>query len=431
MKKILFIITIALLSITAGAVGYVLAASDISDAQYLGQIVVTNNSTAATNVVTACSINSSSMADQGFANDNITDTALRYNSTDVAYMPGYGANPWVFLVSSIPANSSLQYELYSGDVTGSTQYVFTDSDGIAVDDDATLEAGSSVWSIEIKGYFDATQAGYIWQHDGTGTPLFYLYSSGNGTITAMQAGEGAAYQLTVDNFTSGEHTVEVYDIGVARALEVDGDIWDTASSNDIIDRNDKWYFASDGTMLYVEHIDFYINYAQVGYWAWEYNSTLTDQSGNGNTATPSWITAGTDADVSAELVSFMPVDPAQTEVTFSTGNQTIFNTLPDMPSQMYTDSTYTYIPGAEVVNALLDTSSTPRALWWFPFVFLGIALFGLMLYEVTGSEFPQAIVCACLLSVLGIMNIIPFWPSLLVWVPFAAIIFSKKHYSWG
>lgn len=764
---------------TASSVVPILASS-VTDALYRGLVTVTNNSTAATGVQTVCSINSTSMVAQGFASDNLDDTVMQYNGVDVAFMPGYGTNPWCIWVDSIQSNSNLLYDLYSGGASGGKIRYFPGSTGMNVTDAATLELGGE-FTVKQSGYFDidtenytvykedafyiknttsgnitaaiygnptwtsptgftdssgnwteetnvyddnsvtaanVTIAGTAWSaylelnvnetlcesikyevvqlaafqinldiyHDGAWHDVFEgAYSTGNYTkdFNGIQAvskcrisiynnggpgtfagvlrevdfgvphfvtatglsdgdavieagekfgyfwiGEGSTTNLSApsdnlvcdaqlhatasntDPFTTTDsygHSVDVvsatwsstgyqfdgtmatpdhlavehnsvlsasdnmtvsawfkvdswsentsnsyticekgnqywlrlnsntenkypaffvhdgtdweprvqyttaptagvwhmltgtydksvmrlyldgkqvasaarsdnvgtdtgaYDLEIGRAggegnffngtigelqvykkslspdeimelwltskgtfTGVAADNW-TSGNVTVPDVSANWTFVDPDAMPYMNYTSISVNGTAKGFWGWSYSSTFEDATGNNHTATPTFRITSSDSDVSSVMTTFEPNNPAQTTTTSLTAssNYTILSTDPTAPSQLYTDGTFTNVPGADAINALLDESDTPRSLWWLPLIFISVAIIGLIIYAPTQSELMQVIVSAVLLSLFGVMNIIPFWPAIMCWIPWVAIILSKKHFSWG
>jgi hypothetical protein len=116
-----------------------------------------------------------------------------------------------------------------------------------------------------------------------------------------------------------------------------------------------------------------------------------------------------------------------------------------MPPQMYTELDTSKIPGGDAIDDILATAGltgSAKGLFWFPFIFIGLGIFGLLLYGLTakdgqeGSLLLLTIVIEAglvLFGVVGAMNtssLIPLWPMFLFPIPAIALIMSKKMYSW-
>ncbi len=209
----------------------------------------------------------------------------------------------------------------------------------------------------------------------------------------------------------------------------------TLLNNGVTPNASNWVFCQNGIMDFMTLTNITIGGNPCGYWAWQYSDKFYDQWGGGNTATPSFPISSSDADVLASLANLSVINPAQIgSFTISTPGSILSGNL-TAPSQLYTSGNFTYIPGAESINAVLDTSGTPRALWWYPFLFGFIAILGLLLYGPTsGGNRTVLIQCALteiLFIFLGIMNPLPLLCAYLFPISALAIISSQKHQTLG
>jgi len=244
--------------------------------------------------------------------------------------------------------------------------------------------------------------------------------------------------------TAVEHTFKLSLSGGLLSFQVDSGTANTTSmSGNITNNNSPWVIGDDNITPYIVSANMGVGASLVSAWAWEYGATFQDSIGS-NDATPVFRTTSSDADVSANVSSFQPMSQAEAIVSSTSANLTVLND-PTAPSQLYTEGTFTYIPGGVVFNELLDVSGTPRALWWYPFLFLGLALVGMMLYGATtvtvsmssnaaahmGSLLLQSIVCELGFVVLAVMGAIPLFPALIFPIGAIAVIMSTKHYGYG
>ena len=131
----------------------------------------------------------------------------------------------------------------------------------------------------------------------------------------------------------------------------------------VLDNANNWAFLENDSMPYMESHEITIGGTQAQFIEWEYAATFTDQSANSNDATPTFRTDSSDADVTAELVSFQPVAEAKAPgfvltdpnpfLTPDTGNITSgFTTTP--PTGTF--------PLAPVIVAIANATSTPPQL---------------------------------------------------------------------
>lgn len=137
---IYFIIGCLVLLVLSGVV----SASDTSDALYAGIIKVTNNGTAVTGVATTISgINTTSLIADGFLHSSANDSAILRSGSDVAFMPGYGTNPWILYVDSIGAGSTFNDIFYTPNVPDGKESYFPGTAGMTTTDHASIELGDN------------------------------------------------------------------------------------------------------------------------------------------------------------------------------------------------------------------------------------------------------------------------------------------------
>ncbi len=455
---ILFLILASIIAVPADSFAYIFS----SVAVYHGTITVNNVGTATANVSTNLTIATSTFISNGYASTNMSNTTIQdATNTNVPYMPAIsGSAQWCIFASNVPVGAS-SYTLYSGgatDLNGKIRFFGS----LDVPNSATLEPLGATFNITISGWFDTTQVGhYIWSHELGGDPdwpgNFVLYVSATGNITAQQIGEAPGLTLTYP-LASGEHTISVTDNSTKRLLYIDDLLVDIKDRANITDTN-NWWFNQDAfttpnyTLAYISYASITIAGIQQGYWYWENAATFTDHSPGGlHPATPTFRTTTSDADVTATLSSFTSINTAQiSSYTLGTSG-VIFSGNATMPTQMYTENDTSTFPGGAVVNALLDSSGTPRALWWYPFLFILVSIIGLLVYEATtmvayggneqrnlmlqtggkdGSLLAMCAVIEVCLVIIGLMgatsasSLIPFWPAILFLIPFAMVISSQ------
>jgi len=347
------------------------------------------------------------------------------------------------------------------DRDGDAQIYFDGAaDGSAVD--ITAQSGSI--SVAKAVYFGRTDAGTADLDGGVDDVRVYtrllspteilehyesaLYADESNLIfhVALNEGVGGAAANTGSQVYNGTIVGATW-IFSPLFLFIDGDLEDLGEGASVPDNANDWAFVENNSMPYMESHEITINGAQAQFIEWEFDNVFTDQSANSNDATPTFRSASSDADVSAELVSFEPVTQAEVATFTLGGINDILTGTPDAITQLYTELDFTYMPGSDVVNTILDEGDIPRALWWFPFLFIGIVIVGMLTYGAStlrvsqgrvssdsagpGSLLAMCIVIEVLLALFGVMNPIPFWPALLFPIPAIAIIVSQKHWSWG
>lgn len=120
-------------------------ASDISHALWYGNISITNNSTSPVSSVSAnFSANTTYMIDAGFLNSSANNCAIKDSGgNDVAFMPGYGSNPWIVQVGNLSSRQTITDTLYTGNATSGSLAYFPSSSGMSISDNSDMELGSS------------------------------------------------------------------------------------------------------------------------------------------------------------------------------------------------------------------------------------------------------------------------------------------------
>lgn len=436
-------------------------ASDITGATYQGTLTVTNNSTATTNVATVFTASTSSWITSGYVSSNLSNTSIQSDSgVDVAYMPAIsGSNSWFVFVPTI-GTGSRSYKLYTGgtDMAGKIRY-FPGAGGMTVGDSATLELGNN-FEVEISAYFDTSSPLNILTKKGA-SAAYTIEVSPAGTIKAST--EGAALADVSAVVASGEHVIKFTDDTTNRKMYVDGALVSTSTHSQIVPNNTTdWTIFASAATPYVNYVKMTVSGVLRGYWYWQNAASFTDQSGNGHTATPTFRTASSDADVSASLTSFTPVSSAQIS-SYPLGSSTsVVSGNITVPSQMYhegVDADFAKVPGGVIANTLLDTGGLPRALWWYPFLIIGIAIIGLLTYEATtmviersnpylaiqqhgmrlqsgakdGSLLAMCIIIELCLVAIGMMgaagtgSIMPLWMAFIFLIPILLVISTQTN----
>lgn len=192
LKKEYLITALLAICILSGA--GIAAASDITDADYFGVARSTNNGTVATNVSTVFTANTTAWIASGILNSSANNCAIRIAGVDTAFMPGYNSSTWVLFVESIPANSSNDATLYTGNVTGGKYALF-----------GTLNAGDSAGmepsdngSAGMTAYLDTSQAGYE-----------YLCKPGAYTVRNGSPSGNVTATIGVDDAFTADHWTDV------------------------------------------------------------------------------------------------------------------------------------------------------------------------------------------------------------------------------
>jgi len=202
MKKTLSLLMAGMLLVLL-ATPIIALASDISGARYWAQIVVSNNSTATTNVATTANISTTSLITGNYLNSSANNTVMRNSSgADIPFQPGYtDANLWSMWVPGIGENSILGYILYTAESTGGEIRYFPDLGGMVTTDSATLELSDN-FTIEQKGWIDTAYVSSIEE-----------YTVSNSASTLGGTNWAAQSFTATENFTITAVELKIYRVG--------------------------------------------------------------------------------------------------------------------------------------------------------------------------------------------------------------------------
>lgn len=404
-------------------VGKYYGESIISNATYYGTIAITNNSTANT---TGCSVNLTSLSttlinDFGVGTD-FDEVAIRNSyGEDVKFMPGNGANPWIFWVPSIGQNEIIYNTLYVGNTSlSSTKYYFPGTTGMAVTDDASLEPGDN-FTISFTGYLDTSATGIIVNKPTASVNI----TTGSGNVSVVV--QASRFLSTV--VTSGYHNVTLSVNSTDCELYIDGVRSDNTTGAATNDYAGNWQIGSS-TTPYMESCNITVGGVLKGSWVWEYGATFTDASGYSNTGTPTFRTTSSDADVSAVLLSFLPISPAQSTVSSNTSWPQLLTAVPDEPGALFSNNTSPGFFFAGIFNGVLDTANIPRSFFWQNFCFLIIIAAGILTFRIQPSLLIKSIIMLALIVLFAMEGTNVFGMFVAIYFGlFAAgvILFSRSY----
>jgi hypothetical protein len=291
---------------------------------------------------------------------------------------------------------------------------------------------------------------------GTG---FYA-SANSGTSWAVQSGyefpftTQATFPNTTINVTgvsSGAHTITLSETAASfgtLSLQVDSGTPSTATIVGPVPSNSNtWTLDTNDVMPYITSYSETVGSTQKLLYqpvTMIVGTALPDIDGT----QAGTITYGTNPNVSLTLGTFGPTNPAQA----TTGNSyaiqspgSILSSTLGLPPQMYTELDASLIPFGAAINSILLAGGIPQALWWFPFIYIGICIAGMLAYEATGPKgAPQAgslltmcvvmeisLVLFGVMGTVGVSGMIPLWSAIMFIFPAIALILARKHVGWG
>lgn len=194
-RKLLNLLLVTLLLVAIP--GTMILASDITGALYKMSITVSNNGTLANYVSTNGVISTPNLIAGGFLNVAAGNSAVQDTAgNDIAFMPGYSTNPWVFWVETIGSDAYLNYSLYTAESINGTIAYFPDTTGMIVSDNNTLELWND-FDVGIEGWVDTDTSASIILKDRA----FRVFVSANTSISASIMTSGNV--TPVENMAGG------------------------------------------------------------------------------------------------------------------------------------------------------------------------------------------------------------------------------------
>lgn len=247
------------------------------------------------------------------------------------------------------------------------------------------------------------------------------YSDTSVTVSGLASGE---YNLTA----SADGTDFELDFGVTSNTT-------TLNGVSVLDNANDLITGSIVSVMYFGSQEITIGGVQKQYIDWDYGSTFTDQSGTGNDATPTFRTTSSDADVSAELLSFRPVAES-TAPSYSVSNAVDFITDTPTITGNFSTTVAPTLPGSDIIEDTSESSNTPPQL---PFILLSSC--GLLVISFTTSYLtrrsnsqsiiPKIIIVLAIASMLVGVKVFDFWMILYLGIMAIAFGMAKTHTTWG
>ena len=434
-----YVAVLAVLLLLAVVIVAPIQASTVTGSSMKGQINVVNASAgAAANSLLPLTLKTANLISGKYVNATVSNIAIQDNAgVDIPFMPAQGTGTAMMLfIDDIQQSATNNYYLYTGGTTsGGAIRWFPNTTGMSVADAANLELASGDYTIELKGFFDCSAGGirdtyYLVKKSG----VFYLWFSAANTLSMTLYGVGGWNTTVVATpQTTGEHDYKV--ICSAKTVTVyDGNTAITAPevfNYSMVNGVDAWLFAAGNRTSYIEYIKMTIAGTLRGSWAWQNATTFTDLSGNSNTATPTFRTTASIADITASLVSFVPAypSPGGIPVTVTAAPFPITFPAETQTTTAVDQSAITNLPGGNMVLTYLTDNNIPPGLISYPFMMLCI----------TGACFlaywkPKDVWWAelAILAVSGIFiaaKMLPWAFLVLDAIPFAFVIVKRGGFS--
>lgn len=248
-----------------------------------------------------------------------------------------------------------------------------------------------------------------------------------------------ASAFVTDAVATGEHTVKVSADGTDLKLYIDNTEVDSAALGAISvpDNANNWQFMSSNSTAYAGSDGGEIQKIWVGgnlrqSIIWEYGvATFTDQSGNGNDLTPTYITDSSDENVFVTLSSFGPASEAQAPAYALTGGTSTFLTTGNMTGDYSTSIAPTF-PGADLWVDAAAAGEMPVQLPLMiitAVVIIIASLFSSWLTKRFGNAnvFVKVIIILCFMGICTGVGIYDFWMVLTFGILGVALAFASQQ----
>jgi len=233
----------------------------------------------------------------------------------------------------------------------------------------------------------------------------------------------------VTNMASGEHDI-ILDINAGNLeLTIDGTLRDNAAmgGGSIYDSAYDYYIGYNNCLPYIESFDIDISGAPVaGYAPVDIISgtTLPDEVGTYD-GTITW--GSNPAGVSVVLESLLPVAAAEAAGYTSSTPSGPISDAPDTPD-MSQPGIATTLPGADVINEMMDAGDIPKDLFWLFLAFGLMMAIGYGVYALTHSLLAAEI-AIIIVGVFFMLNNVVTWPAIPLNILFAArnVVIKERY----
>lgn len=250
----------------------------------------------------------------------------------------------------------------------------------------------------------------------------------------------ATLAVTATGVESGNHTVKVWANTANLTISIDeaisGNLFDTtALTGDVFDNDNDWTFIENYSMPYMEYHKIWIDAVLQQHIEYEYDDTVfSDLSGQSHPAYPTFRTASSDADVSAVLSSWEPIEEAQAPAWVLEVERDFWDTENITAAGTFlTTPTPTAAPGVDIIEAISAASGTPSQLPFnviAGFVILAVSLVSSWFLAKHGSRnlWLKIILITILMAMCVAVKVFDFWMVVFFLIMAIAVaLFSRQR----
>ena len=335
-----------------------------------------------------------------------------------------------------------EVRVFSRTKGGGSGFSHTATEALTLDG-ATVDSGghsTDAWT-DWNGVF-ARPGGGTWQVsdlDDLKLEIWLEYGGGYGAACTQIHVRVEYYPVSATGVTSGEHSISVTADSTDLRLYIDDVEEDSTALGGatVPDNVNGWVFLQNGVMPYMEYHKVTVGGVLKQHIEWEYDTTFTDLSENGNDTTPTFRTTPSNTDVSATLLSFLPVESYDPPALPGTESWELIESLPEAPANLYEELDMTFF-GTGVIQDLATAADWPIAIPVFFYAFGSALIAGLAAYRLSmgrhgkGSLLVQAVVSLVVMVYFTITGggVIPGWVLLPFGIEALAVMMFRQSYNW-
>lgn len=238
----------------------------------------------------------------------------------------------------------------------------------SVDNNTGTEATYLTNATSYSPYLTATLADAV-----PSTKVRWWVTDGTAMFTTKQVDVAYGIGLSITGVASGDKLITLHLDGTNAWLTVGSQSSANATVGIVPDTANPIVFAGGGSMPYMEYAKVKVSGVQQGYWSWQYATTFTDQSGNGNTATPTFSTTGT-INILATISSQGPASSNSGPAANVTTGWVMHPGVPADPG-VYATGAGSYPLKGELTQLAADSRTPVSAVIYFAFFLLAILVF--------------------------------------------------------
>lgn len=219
------------------------------------------------------------------------------------------------------------------------------------------------------------------------------------------------------------------------SLYIDNVLAGATTGASVPDNSENWTFLQNNVMPYMEYHKIWVGGTLQQHIEWEYTTgNFTDLSGNSHDAAPTFRTTSSDADISALLTSFNPVEEANAPA-YSLSEASPFITSTPTVTGNFTTTIVPTFPAKELIDAVAAAGNTPAQLPYIIMAGFGIigsslALSWMLRKYGSGSLSVKILVIVAIMGTLIAVKLLDFWMIVIFIIIALALAMASRQRAW-